>query len=205
MKLEDYKAVLIAVGFIGVLLIATPALTTVVPLPRGATFSELYLLGPEHMLGNFPSNIAVGQNYSIYVGAGNHMASSTYYLIYMKFGNRTDPLPDATTGAPSPLSPLFQYRLVLEDGAVFESLMNFSIANASFSSNQSVVKAIGINGFRFDVDKQVDWDAEEQGLYYRLIAELWLYNPQSGSMEYNNRFVYLHLNLTSSAVPAQSS
>ena len=55
-------------GLIGVLLIATPALSGAIPsLPGGAQFSELYLLGPDHMAENYPFNIAVGQNYSVYV------------------------------------------------------------------------------------------------------------------------------------------
>jgi hypothetical protein len=197
MKLEDYRTVLIVVGLIGTLLIATPAFSMVVCLPGGEAFSELYLLGPEHMAENFPFNIAAGQNYSVYVGAGNHMASPTYYLIYVKFGNSTESLPNATTGAPSPLQPLFEYRFVLEDDAIFESPLSFSIVNASFSSNQFRVKTVDVNGVSFNVDKQVGWDTEQQGFYYRLLVELWSYNPQANNIEYSSRFVYLQLNLTS--------
>jgi uncharacterized membrane protein len=61
MKLEGYKLVFVVVGLIGVLLIATPALFGAIPgLPGGEQFSELYLLGSNHMAENYPSNIAVG-------------------------------------------------------------------------------------------------------------------------------------------------
>ena len=87
MKLEDYKLVFVVVGLIGVLLIATPALDGTIHLPGGEQFSELYLLGPNQMAENYPSNIAVDQNYSVYVGVGNQLGSSAYYVLYVKLGN----------------------------------------------------------------------------------------------------------------------
>jgi len=46
----------------GILLIATPAISEVLRFPTGEQFSELYILGPEHMAENYPFNIVVGQN-----------------------------------------------------------------------------------------------------------------------------------------------
>jgi uncharacterized membrane protein len=60
MKLKEYKLVFVAVGLISVLLIATPALGDFIRLPGEEQFSELYLLGPNHMGENYPFNIAVG-------------------------------------------------------------------------------------------------------------------------------------------------
>ena len=80
MKLGDFKLVFVAVGLIGVLLIASPALAGAIRLPSGEAFSELYLLGPNQMAANYPYNIAVGENYSVYVNVGNHLGSSAYYV-----------------------------------------------------------------------------------------------------------------------------
>ena len=90
MKLDGYKLIFVVVGLIGVLLIATPALVDVIHLPGipdGEQFSELYLLGPDHTATNYPFNIAVGQNYSVYVDVGNQLGSSAYYVLYVKLGN----------------------------------------------------------------------------------------------------------------------
>ena len=98
-------------GLIGVSIIAAPAIASAIPsLPRGAQFSELYLLGPNQMAADYPSNIAVGQNYSVYVGVGNQLGSSSYYVLYVKLGNATDPMPNNTRGIPSSLEPLYEYR-----------------------------------------------------------------------------------------------
>ena len=60
MKLGDYKLIFVVVGLIGVLLIASPAIAGAIRLPGGEQFSELYLLGPNQMAENYPSNIGGG-------------------------------------------------------------------------------------------------------------------------------------------------
>jgi hypothetical protein len=200
MKLQHYKLIFIAVGLIGLLLITTPALSMVLYPSPGEEFSELYLLGPEHEMGNYPFNVTAGQNYSLYVGVGNHLSSSAYYVLYVKFGAPTE-LPNTTsgftTGSPSSLPTLFESRFLLKDGNNSESLLTFSISDVSFSSNQSLVKTLEKNGVTFNVNETVAWDTEHKGFYYELIVELWIYNVQSNSIEYDNRYVNLPLNITS--------
>jgi uncharacterized membrane protein len=199
MKLEGYKLVFVAVGLIGVLLIATPSLVDVIRLPGlpgGAQFSELYLLGPDNMAGNYPFNIAVGQNYSVYVDVGNQLGSSAYYVLYVKFGNKTDLLPSATLGTPSSLQPLYEYRFSIQDSMNWESLLNFSVSNASISGNNSQINTLQINGVAFNVDKPAMWDSNSTTFKYQLLFELWIYNSSSSAISYNDRFVDLQLNLT---------
>lgn len=200
MKLEGYKLIFVAVGLIGVLLIATPALTDVIhlPIPGGAQFSELYLLGPDNLATNYPSNIVANQNYSVYVGVGNQLGSSAYYVLYVKFGNATDPLPNTTLGSPSSLPPLYEYRFSIQNGMNWESLLTFSVSDASISGNNSQINTLQINGDTFNVDKPSMWDSNSTIFPYQMFFELWIYNMQTGSVAFNNRYVDLQLNLTSS-------
>jgi uncharacterized membrane protein len=196
MKLEGYKLVFVAVGLIGVLLIATPALTNFIRPPGGEQFSELYLLGPNQMAANYPSNIAVGQNYSVYVGVGNQLGSSAYYVLYVKFGNATDQMPNATLGMPSILQPLYEYRFSIQDSMNWESLLTFSVSSASISGNNSQINTLQINGVAFNVDKPAMWDSNSTTFKYRLLFELWIYNVQTETVDFNSRYVNLQLNLT---------
>ena len=196
MKLEGYKLIFVAVGLIGVLLIATPPLIDAIRLPGGEQFSELYLLGPDHMAANYPFNIAVGQNYSVYVGVGNQLGSSAYYVLYVKFSNQTDQMPNATLGTPSSLQPLYEYRFSIQDSMNWESLLNFSVSNASISGNNSQINTLQINGVAFNVDKPAMWDSNSTTFKYQLLFELWIYNSQSDAISFNDRFVDLQLNLT---------
>jgi hypothetical protein len=197
-KLEEYKLVVIAVGLIGVLLVASPVLGMVARLPSGEKFSELYVLGQGHMAEGYPFNVVEGQNYSVYVGVGNHVGSSAYYVLYVKFRNLNEPLPNATLGVPSSLQPLYEYRVVLEDGKSWEAPLTFSFSEVSFSENRSRIGAMQINGDVFSLDKEALWDQDNNGFYYQLFVELWIYNAALNVFEFNNRFVGLHLNMTGS-------
>ena len=196
MKLEGYKHIFVAVGLIVVLLIATPAIAGAIRPPAGERFSELYLLGPNRLAENYPSNIAVGQNYSVYVGVGNQLGSSAYYVLYVKFGNQTDQLPNANLGVPSSLQPLYEYRFSIPDGQNLVSPFVFSVSDASISSNQSIIKQLTINNVKFDVNKPATWDSNSTKFSYGLVFELWLYDASFNSIQYHNRFVDLQQNLT---------
>jgi len=196
LKLEDYRTVFASVGLIGVLLFASPTLGLVLHLPGGEKFSELWVLGPGHMAEDYPFNVTAGVNYLVYVGVGNHMGSSTYYVVYVKFRNETEPLPNVTTGAPSVLAPLYEYRVFLEDNSSSEVSLTFSFSNVSFSDGQSTVESLTINGVRFVVDKSVSWDAVNSGYFYQLFMELWIYDPASDGFSFHNRFVSRWLNMT---------
>jgi hypothetical protein len=198
MKLEDCKVVFAALGLIGVLILASPTLGLVLHLPGGEKFSELWVLGSRHMAEDYPFNVTAGVNYLVYVGVGNHMGSSTYYVVYVKFRNETEPLPNATTGAPSVLAPLYEYRVFLEDGGNSDVPLAFSFSNVSFSGGQSTVGSLTINGVPFIVDKSVSWDAVNSGYFYQLFMELWIYDPASNGFSYHNRFVNRWLNMTAS-------
>jgi hypothetical protein len=201
MKLEGYKLVFVSVGLIGVLLIASPALADLIHAPAGEQFSELYLLGPENTAANYPFNIAVGQNYSVYVGVGNHLGSSAYYALHIKLQNHTDLLPNATTGEPSSLQPLYEYRFFVQNGKTWEIPVMFSISEASTTANQSLINKVVINNDVIDVNKIAIWDSNSTTYGYTLLVELWAYNIHSNSIEYNDRFVSLRLNFTGNTMP----
>ena len=196
MKLEDCKVVFAAVGLIGVLTLASPTLGLVLHLPGGEQFSELWVLGPGNMAEDYPFNVIAGMNYLVYVGVGCHMGSSTYYVVYVKFRNETEPLPDLTAGTASVLSILYKYRLFLEDGESSEFPLTFSFSNVSFSENQSTVGSVTINGVQSSVEDPVSWDTVNHGYYYQLFMELWIFDPALNVPSFNDRFISLWLNMT---------
>ena len=196
LKLEDYKLIFASIGLIGILLFASPTLSLVLRVPGGERFSEFWILGPGHMVEDYPFNVKAGVSYLIYVGVGNHMGSSAYYVIYVKFRNQTEALPNATAGTPSLLPPLFEFRFFIEDGKSWEAPLNFSFNNVSFSENRSFVGSLMINGVTFNVDKLASWDIEKNGYYYQLFMELWIYNVEFQTFQFHNRFVGLWLNMT---------
>ena len=196
MKLRNYNIIFIAVALIGVLLIASSAIANFISAPGKEAFSELYLLGPGQMASNYPSNVAIGQNYSVYVDVGNHLGSSANYVLYEKLANETDQLPNTNLGTPSPLQPLYEYRISLEDGAIWQQLSSFKITDATISPTTSQIHSIKINDVTLNVDKSTVWNSNSSKFSYKLFFELWLLNEQTGTLKFNNRYVSLQLNLT---------
>jgi hypothetical protein len=196
LKPEDYKVAFATLGLVGILLFASPTLGLVLHLPGGEKFSELWVLGPRHMAEGYPFNVKANDSYTVYVGVGNHMGSSSYYVVYVKFRNQSEPLPNATAGTPSPLPPLYEYRIFLQDGKTWDAPLIFSFSNVSFSENRSFVGSLMMNGVIFNVDKSASWDVEDKGYYYQIFVELWIYSVESKGFEFHNRFVGLWLNMT---------
>jgi len=195
-NLEDYRTVFAVSGLILILVASAPTLSLVLPLSGGERFSELWILGPNHMAEDYPFNVVNNTVYNVFLGIGNHMGSSAYYLVYVKFRNQTEHLPNATAGTASPLPPLYEYRVFLEEGKSWETPLTFSFSGVSFFENRSFVESFMVNDGVFSVDKLASWNGENNGYYYQVFMELWIHNAESDAFEFHNRFVGLWLNMT---------
>jgi len=195
MSFEGLKLSYMLSCFVLGLIVLSPTLVMVITLPGGERFSELWILGPGHMAEDYPFDVRAGESYSVYVGVGNHMGSSSYYVVYVKFRNQSEALPNATAGTPSPLSPLYEYRVFLEDGESWEGPLNFSFSGVLLSGNQYLVERLRINGVVFTVDKLASWDGENNGYFYQLFIELWIYSADLDEFQFHNRFVGVWLNM----------
>lgn len=197
LKLQACRNLLLAACLIALLLAALPAVSVLVTFPKTTErFSELWLLGPDHMAENYPLNVAVGESKAVYLGIGNHMDSSTYYAVYVKFRNQTQPLPDETTSTPSSLPNLYEIRVFIQDGQTWEKLITFSILEASQSGTTSFVNRLVINDRTVWTNSSASLDPERDSFYYQLFFELWIYDTFSKDLGFHNRFVTMWLKMT---------
>jgi len=196
-NLEEYRTVFAVGSLILILVGSAPTLSLFVPFSgEGERFSELWILGPGHMAEDYPFNVEANETYRVFVGVGNHMGCSAYYVVYVKFRSQSEPLPNATAGTPSPLPPLCEYRVFLEEGESWEAPLTFSFSGVSFFENQSLVESCIMNDAAFRVDKLALWDGENDGYYYQVFIELWIYDAESYAFQFHNRFVGIWLNMT---------
>jgi hypothetical protein len=170
-----------------------------VRLPGGERFSELYVLGPGHMAEGYPFNVRENESYLVYLGVGNDLGSSAYYVVYVKFRNQTEPLPNATAGVPSSLPHLYEYRVFLRDGQSWEQPLTFSFSQVSVAENRSLVGGLTVNGVVYGVSRSGVWDDENKGYFYELFMECWVYDNASDAFQFHNRFVGLWLNMTAAS------
>jgi hypothetical protein len=168
----------------------------VLHLPSGERFSELWILGPGHMAEGYPFNVRADVSYLVYLGVGNHMGSSAYYGVYVKFRNQSEALPNSTAGTPSPVPALYEYRVFVQDGKSWEAPLTFSFSSISLAENRSVIGSLTINDVALSLDKSAFWDAEYNGYFYELFMELWIYDVESDAFQFHNRFVGIWLNMT---------
>jgi len=178
------------------LIILSPTLAIVIRLPGGERFSELWILGPDHLIKDYPFNVSANEAYKFYLGISNHINALEYYRVYVKFRNQTEPLPDALNGTPSALDPLFEYSVFLSDNESWEKEILFSFADVSFQGNACKISKIVIDGYVLNIDKIAMWNAEKHGFYCQIFFELWFYDDTSLNFRYHNRFVWIWLNMT---------
>jgi len=198
-NLEDYRTLFAVATLVLILVAAFPTLSLVVAFPRGGErFSELWVLGPNHMAEGYPFNVRVGEEYRIFVGVGNHLGSSSYYMVCVKFRNQSQPLPDVSNSLPSPLAPLFEFRFFIVDGESWEAPLTFAFLEVSGLEDSCLVRRMMINDVVFLVDFSSSWDSENNGFYYQLFFELWLYDATSRGFRFHDRFVGIWLNATGS-------
>ena len=178
------------------LVILSPTLAAVVTFPEGEKFSELWILGPNHMFEGYSFNVAAGELHKVYLGVSNQMGDLNYYRVYVKFGNESELLPNSTAGLPSPLEPVFEYNVFLRNNETWEKELAFSFEGVSFEGNVSRVSKVLVGSYAVDVNKIAVWNETDNGFYYQLFFELWIYNATVPGFQFHNRWVGFWLNMS---------
>jgi uncharacterized membrane protein len=120
-------------------------------------FSELGILGPNGKLGDYPSEVSVGEPVNLYLYVGNQEGLAQYYRVDVKIGDREQNVSDVVAlEAPVVAS----YSLALPSGA------NTTMPIAVRLSEPGVNRRLVFELHRFDV--------EVGEFKYQLWAQLWL-------------------------------
>jgi hypothetical protein len=158
-----------------------PTIFSVLTLPSGEGFSQLWLLGSNHIIGNGDFDVSMG--------------ALEFYTVYVKLGNLSDPLPNRAAGLPSPLQPIFEYNLFLKNGEEFEKELVFSFEDVSFEDNICRISRLSIDDHDVQVDKIVVMNQLSGVFSCQLIFELWFYNTTTSNFQFHNRSVWFWVNL----------
>lgn len=206
LNLTQYKALFIVVTAVLALLVASPALQRVLVYPRTEFFTELSLLGPGHVAENYPYNITSGETYSVFLGVGNQLGSCAYYQVEVKFRNETQSAPDSFSRTASSLPSLYNLNVFVADKESLEIHFDFEFDYSFQNSTRvnfdrlkfSIYDPMNVNGETLNLHGySSDWNPQTNLFYGNLVFELWIYNSTIGSFQYNERYVNLKLNMTS--------
>lgn len=200
MSSADYRLAYVTITGILVLIAISPALSIFLVLPRTEFFSEMWILGPNHTAENYPFNVTVGEDYSIFLGLGNRLGFASYYEIMVKFRNLTQSAPDSFNRTSSSLSALYAIRAFVADEMTWEIPLSFSF-NYEYNELLSHVDVYNmmLNGVELEIeDCKIGWDVENKVFFGNLLFELWIYNSTASGFQYHERFVDLKFNMTRS-------
>jgi hypothetical protein len=178
------------------LVILSPTLLAIVSFPEGEKFSEMWLLGPTHMMEGYPFHVSPRASYHVFLGVGNQMGGLEYYSLQVKLRNESEPVPDNSAGTPSGLPTVYDYRFFLRNSATWEKEFSFSFQDVAFEGNVCRISKILIDDHVVNVGKTAVQDEGDKGFYYQVFFELWIYNTTSSAFQFHNRWVGFWLNMS---------
>lgn len=195
MKLHHVKILLISSGLVIALFIVSSGALVLVPRSTGEQFSELFILNYQRQAADYPHNIVPDKAYPLFLNVENHVGNSVYYLVYIKLLTVSENLPNVKLKTASPTDVLYENRFIILNDHAFEYPITFSINTTNNEPNQITIDNLNINGEMVAVDKVVEWDPARTEFPFRLLFELWVYDTELNMFQYNNRCVYLELNV----------
>jgi hypothetical protein len=195
--LQQYRAFILIAMAVLALLVASPVLSEFLVAPQTEYLTELSLLGPYHN-ASYPFNVTSGDVYPYYLTVSNHLGSSAYYQIQVKFRNQTEPAPDSFNHAFSDLPSLCNITFFVADKSSFELPLNGSLHYQENPLLREVnLDGIMVNGYLLNASStSVPWDSQKNAYLGNLFFELWLYNSTINDFQYHQRYVSLWLNMT---------
>ena len=196
MNLTEFKVLLLVVVAVVALLVASPVLQRVLVYPQTEFFTELWLLGPEHMAQDYPHNITRGETYGLFLGLDNHLGEFAYYSVQVKFRNQSQSGPDSINRTASNLAPLYRINAFLPNDASWELPITFSfdysydpaVSRVDFRSMQFNNAALNLDGY------STSRSSDGNVFFGDLIFEVWIYNSTIADFQYHERYVDLKLN-----------
>ena len=85
-KIDRILTVILVISIIA----SVSMLVYVIVTPKqGEKFTEFYILGPDGMADNYPTNLSVGQTGKVIVGVGNHEYQTVDYTVDLVLANET--------------------------------------------------------------------------------------------------------------------
>ena len=197
LNLQELHVFFVAVTGVSALIVASPALSRLLVFPRTEFFTELWMLGPNHMAEDYPFNISRGNDYSVFLGIGNRLGYCAYYLVEVKFRDMTPSAPDSFNRTSSSLPSLFNITAFVADEEIWEQPITLSF---DYRYNEALLRielqSLKLNDVTLNMrGYNLAWDADRSGFFGNLFFEAWIYKDTTMRFEYH-RFVSLWLNMT---------
>lgn len=166
-----------------------------IQLFKSQGYSELWILGPNNEAYDYPKDVLEGIQQNFNLAVKNNLGSLTYYFIFMKIRDSTQPPPMQNISAPSPLDPIYEFRFAVADGQLWEKNIALEFLNFTTYADYLRFESVKISDILFKADGLTSW---KHGFYFQVFFELWVYSPNANDITFTNQYVGLWLNMTKS-------
>ena len=168
-----------------ILAVLAESLAYVVTTPRPAEqFFQFYVLSSNRTVADyFPknnSNLLLGSAITWYLGVTNFMGKTQLVEVRVKLGNETTIPPNDTSIAPSPAAASMFFDRFISQNETWNLPFIWSIRNATAIGGYTYILALQINNVTYPV---AHWSAAN-GLNFRLIFELWVWQTDANTFAY---------------------
>jgi len=182
LSLEDWHLVFVSVCMVLILAAFTPVVMSYLP-ERNEPFMALAVLGEEGMAEKYypddDPNIEPEEDVEWQLYLYNHMGEAQYVSVKVKVSNSTTEPPNSTSCTPSPAPVAYNIRRVLLDNETWITPFTWMIENTS-----TIDEAVEIEAVSFNEDVVMVDALSEHGYNFRIIFELWVYNPESDGFQF---------------------
>jgi hypothetical protein len=177
----------------------------VTPRPR-EQFFQLYVLGANGLLSDYypdgDPNIRTGELVKWYVGVTDFMGTVQLVALRLKLGNQTITPPSDLEASPSPAPLVAEFWRFIQDNETWEFPFFWQIVNADTLGGSTRLLEMQINNETYQVPSLT----AVNGYNFRVILELWTWEPQSQTLQFGWRngneqrvaWVQVWFNMTSS-------
>ncbi len=170
---------------LAVLVTVSMSIAYVASVPREhERFMSLSTLGSNMKARDYyPDNrpdIGLGDNVRWYIQVYNNMGNTEYIAVRVKILNSEQEAPDDNMHTPSSVKHVYEFRNVIAKGETLTIPFEWSIASILNIGNEKVIKEMVINGDKVEVNASA-----VEGKNFRIVFELWRYNPDSREFEFS--------------------
>jgi hypothetical protein len=126
------------------------------------------------------STISSGDNVNWTINVYNHLGNTEYLVIKIKLLNYTDQNPDDIPDSPSPVASIAEIDKVMPNNSTWIVPISWTIMDAVKAHESTSIHAIMINDVIVDNLEIQSTD----GKNFRMVFELWKYDPELGQFEF---------------------
>jgi hypothetical protein len=159
------------------------AYVAVTPRPR-EQFFQLYVLGANRLLSDYypngDPNIRRGELVRWYVGVTDFMGTVQLVALQVKLGNQTINPPNDVEAQPSPAPLVAEFWRFIQDNETWEMPFFWQIVNAETVAGSTRLLEMQIGNETYQVPNLTAVD----GNNFRVILELWTWEPSSGTLQF---------------------